>query len=851
MDARRDGGTVITKLKIGSLFSGYGGLDMAVAEVFDAEVAWFVEFDKSPSKVLEYHWPEIPNYGDITKVDWSTVEPVDILCGGSPCFPAGTLVDTLTGYKPIESISTEDTVRTHTGRYMPVVQLMNRMATDTIAVKVMGAPEFVTTREHPFWVRKKYTSFERGTATRDWSKPEWVKAGELSNECFVGFQLDNPDPTGVSLGEAKARLIGRWLGDGWTRTAKRASRTPRGQRGSRVNSRWWQAYICCSHDEVDELAGIIQAAGYPARISEVARTVVKFCISSKDLVGLLTEFGSGAAGKKLPGWVYRLPLDEQRSLWEGWISADGSVDPTGQMRGTTVSVELAHGMSRVARNAYQRATSVHRFEMPKTCVIEGRTVNQRDQYQVCLPTGNREAFVEDGWVWTPVRHVREGVEPQRVFNFGVQEDESYTAWGIAVHNCQDLSHAGRRAGMTEGTRSNLWVQMRESIAQLRPSFVVWENVRGAFSAKADSSPVEFGSGLLDGGGIRRDGDVRLRAFGRVLGDLADLGYDAEWVGVRAADVGAPHGRYRVFLLAYTRSKIGDFRAGLREVESGGFGRGRSDDYSGSYGEKLELLRTPVADELGGGPTHPDTAKAKGQTLRLNGQILALVGELLPTPLAGDSNKAVQGPKNSKGQKYLTNVIYEDLPPTPTESKLSGTPTGRDFRDGVETPNVEVKSLLDRQVWGLAPDKVKPNTLLPTPTAMNPSDTEEVDEWEKRRKQVQIQANNGDGMGTPLSIAARKSETDWGAYEPAIRRWEAIREREAPPPTLPDGKDGKHRLNAKFVEWMMGLEPGHVTAEELGLSRSQQIKMLGNGVVPQQAYGALSILVDRLKGENNE
>lgn len=51
--------------------------------------------------------------------------------------------------------------------------------------------------------------------------------------------------------------------------------------------------------------------------------------------------------------------------------------------------------------------------------------------------------------------------------------------------CQDLSHAGRRAGMTEGTRSNLWVQMREAIAVIRPALVVWENVRGAYSAEAD------------------------------------------------------------------------------------------------------------------------------------------------------------------------------------------------------------------------------------------------------------------------------------------------------------------------------------------------------------------------------
>lgn len=71
--------------KIGSLFSGYGGLEIGIMQVLDAEVAWHCEFDKAPSTILETNYPGIPNFGDVTKVDWHTVEPVDILCGGFPC----------------------------------------------------------------------------------------------------------------------------------------------------------------------------------------------------------------------------------------------------------------------------------------------------------------------------------------------------------------------------------------------------------------------------------------------------------------------------------------------------------------------------------------------------------------------------------------------------------------------------------------------------------------------------------------------------------------------------------------------------------------------------------------------
>lgn len=533
-------------LKIGSLFAGYGGLDLGIqAVVPDVTTAWVSEIEPGACKVLAERFPGAPNIGDITAINHADLEPVDIICGGSPCFPAGTLIDTRDGYRPIETIQLGDEVLTHRRRYMPVAQLMSRDASDTLAVKVMGAPEFVTTQEHPFYTRLKGRAWnnDRRSYDRIWNAPEWVPAGDLTPDHFVGFQIDARDESVPALGTDLAHLVGRWLGDGWTRTAKRTSPII-GRRGSRVNSRWHQVYICCAHQEADELAEVIRRAGFKPRVSEVARTVTKFRIDSRALVALLSEFGSGAAGKRVPGWVYRLPQADQAALWDGWRDSDGHVAANGAQKVTTVSEELAHGMARVARNAFHRAVSVHHSPMSATCVIEGRTVNQRDQYQVVLPPSNREAFLEDGWCWVPVRTVRP-TTPARVYNFGVKDDESYTAWGITVHNCQDLSSAGARAGMTEGTRSNLWVAMRETIAAIQPNYVVWENVKGAYSAVA-TSRMESDPGLL---GDHPATQPPLRVLGRVLGDLASLGYDTQWHGIRASDIGAPHARYRVFALA--------------------------------------------------------------------------------------------------------------------------------------------------------------------------------------------------------------------------------------------------------------------------------------------------------------
>lgn len=91
--------------------------------------------------------------------------------------------------------------------------------------------------------------------------------------------------------------------------------------------------------------------------------------------------------------------------------------------------------------------------------------------------------------------------------------------------CQDVSLAGKRAGITPHTRSGLWFEFARIIGELRPRVVLLENVKGIWSL----------------GGAR------------VVGDLAEMGYDALWLPLFAADAGSPQLRERWFCLAYTDS----------------------------------------------------------------------------------------------------------------------------------------------------------------------------------------------------------------------------------------------------------------------------------------------------------
>lgn len=122
--------------------------------------------------------------------------------------------------------------------------------------------------------------------------------------------------------------------------------------------------------------------------------------------------------------------------------------------------------------------------------------------------------------WGLCRKSVGNVSTDTVYNIGVEEDESYIADGVIVHNCQDLSVAGRGEGLA-GKRSGLFYEIVRLAKEIKPKFLFLENVPA----------------------------IRTRGLGTVLEELTKAGYDSRWCMLSASEVGAPHKRERWFLLA--------------------------------------------------------------------------------------------------------------------------------------------------------------------------------------------------------------------------------------------------------------------------------------------------------------
>ena len=529
-------------LRVFEAFAGYGSQHMAFERIkqqipgFDFKVVGISEIDKYALQAYEAAHGDCPNYGDISKIDWSEVPDFDFFTYSSPCFVSGTLVLTDKGYKKIEEISSEDSVLTHTNHFRKVVAPMaNSFVGNLYRINAMAFDTLVCTPEHPFYVRKRYKKWDN--PNRRWQrlfeKPSWVAARDLTKDHYLGVAINQnesyPEWNGVEDNRwghhrnvntlsKKFRwlafwyIMGRYVGDGWKKTSNSGN----------------GIIICCGGRNEEELVKALEGCGFNySKIEE--RRVRKYLICSNELYAFVDRYGYYAHGKRIDAETMNLPRPLLGWFLQGYFDADGSI--VGDCyKATSVSKELIYGIGQCVAKVYQVPYRIYHTARKSKTAIEGREVNQRDSYQIVFKKkrgAQDKSFYEGGCIWFPIKSKITEYAECPVFNMEVEEDNSYTANGGIVHNCQDFSNAGLQRGGEEGsgTRSSLLWECRRAIEEKRPKYLLLENVKALVSKKFAPTFLAW------------------------VQTLESLGYTSYYKVLNATEFGVPQNRERIFCLS--------------------------------------------------------------------------------------------------------------------------------------------------------------------------------------------------------------------------------------------------------------------------------------------------------------
>ncbi|WP_342353602.1 DNA cytosine methyltransferase [Acuticoccus sediminis] len=426
-----------------------------------------------------------------------------------------------------------------------------------LSVSGQGVPPIRVTAEHPFYTRSATNAWnnERRAYRRTLGEPTWTPAADLrttgapmnaaggdlsfwaSPAVFPALPVPEVPGRGMVLDERLMWLAGRYVGEGWTRLG-----------GGRA-----ELVITCDRRDADALRERLSAwprAGQRAGTDELAwheretSTAYQFSTSHQGLViWLRQQFGHGEAEKAFPAWALGMPERMRAALLAGYVSANGSEPKIREVvltHITTVSRRLAFSTKALVESLGTPA----KIYGPRqsTSVIAGRRVNARPFYSVRWrhEPARRQHERDDLHFWTRLQDVADARETAPVFNISVEEDESYVADGIVVHNCKHFSKAKGGKPVKRNVRDLAWTVVLWA-KRARPRVIILENVEEF----RDWGPlVERAPGVFTPCPDRRG-----ETFARWTGELKRLGYKVEWRELRACDYGAPTIRKRLFVIA--------------------------------------------------------------------------------------------------------------------------------------------------------------------------------------------------------------------------------------------------------------------------------------------------------------
>jgi len=375
------------------------------------------------------------------------------------CFPAGTLVETSTGEKPIEEVEPGEQVRTHLNRFRPVLARTPKQAEELCDLYVQGLPSnlpaLTATPNHELWVVTR-EEFIRTKRKHIWKaedpedslvtrrakalvelKFDWVPISELQPGDMIAepFPLEE-DPK--ALGDEKwncpevAFLMGLYAAEGCT--VSRAERPGEDHYVVFVISHLERGTLQCARDGAARF-------GYKLYEDEAPEThSIRLELHWQEFARLCREHvGKLAHSKRLSSALLRMPKGWQRAFWAAYRSGDGCIRGEGKEEGAIRVVSASAALLRGVRLLLARsglAASISGRHNKKATWYSGKPI-----YELALSAGQTrgrgtpKSYIHpDGYILSSVKRVEQYGWQGEVFDLMVEEDSSFVASGVAVHN---------------------------------------------------------------------------------------------------------------------------------------------------------------------------------------------------------------------------------------------------------------------------------------------------------------------------------------------------------------------------------------------------------------------------------
>lgn len=492
-------------MRLLSLFSGIGAFEKALDRCnINYELVNYCEIDKYASKAYSiiHNVDESKNLKDVTKIDASALpRDLDLITYGFPCVPKGYMIKVENGYKAIEDITDSDLVLTHTNTYKKVVKTMKRISDHIIHIKGVGCTDLQVTDEHPLYVLRN------GEFT-------WVKAKDLNTETdYLCYNINNK-ALPCDYSDAVLWLMGRYFADGY-----------------KENHSLHRPIFCIGKKKIEEFETYIKPFKFSIAHSE--RSAVEYKITDDYLCEILSSLTTGSTTKEIPQWIVDLPKQQLEAFYKGYFSGDGYSRKDRELyMFCTASKNMFLALQDIVIKLYNVVPTV-------SIRHDARKATYNDTYNVQYSYRPKDQIVKDNKVCVKIKDVIRELKDIEVLNFEVEEDNSYTVNNVIVHNCQDISVAGKQKGFTDGngdrTRSGLFFDALRIISATQPKFAIAENVKALTSKKFANE------------------------FKTVLTNLELAGYNNYYAVLNAKDYGIPQNRERVFIISIREDiDTGDF-----------------------------------------------------------------------------------------------------------------------------------------------------------------------------------------------------------------------------------------------------------------------------------------------------